>query len=469
MAARFVNVDRDTILLLPPDMREWVPENHLVHFVIDAVGQLDVGAAKVNQRGSGDEQYPPQMMIGLLIYCYASGVFSSRAIETMTYDSVAVRYLCGDTHPDHDTICTFRRENRALLGSAFAQVLELAARCKVLKVGNVTVAIDGTKVLANASRHAAVSYERAGQQMQELDLEIEKLIAKAEKADSTPLEDGLSIPQEIQRRQERKAKLAAARAEMEARALARRQAERAEYEAKKAERESQRAVGKKPKGKEPPHPDATPGPKDQVNFTDAESRIMPSGGKGRFEQAYNAQAAVEVDSRLIVGRRVSNAPNDKEQLLPTFESISEEAGAVAEVLIDSGFLSEKAVENIEKNEDGGPTGTTVLAPSGREKHGRTVADLEKKDDAPEPEGETSFADRMAHRVATKAGRARYKLRQQTVEPVFGIIKEAMGFRRFSLRGQAKTALEWTLVCLAYNVRRLYCVGRAAKVNLLSTI
>lgn len=469
MATRFVNVDRETILLLPPDMREWVPENHLVHFVIDAVGQLDVSAAKVNQRGSGDEQYPPQMMLGLLIYCYASGVFSSRAIEAMTYDSVAVRYLCADTHPDHDTICTFRRENRALLSSAFAQVLELAARCKVLQVGNVTVAIDGTKVLANASRHAAVSYERAGQQMQELDLEIEKLVAKAEKADSTPLEDGLSIPEEIQRRQERKAKLAAARAEMEARAYARAQVERGEYEAKKTEREAQQAAGKKPKGKEPPQPDGRPGAKDQVNFTDAESRIMPSGGKGRFEQAYNAQAAVEVDSRLIVGQRVSNAPNDKEQLLPTFESISEETGTVAEVLIDSGFLSEKAVESIEKNEQGESTGTVVLAPSGREKHGRTVAELEKKDDPPEPEGEASFTDRMAHRVATKAGRARYKLRQQTVEPVFGIIKEAMGFRRFSLRGQAKTAVEWTLVCLAYNVRRLYCVGRAAEVSFLPTI
>jgi len=469
MNARFVNVDHDTLLLLPPDMREWVPENHLVHFVIDAVGQLEVRAAKVNERGSGDEQYPPQMMLGLLIYCYASGVFSSRAIEAMTYDSVAVRYLCGDTHADHDTICAFRRENRGLLSSAFAQVLELAARCKVQRIGNVAVAIDGTKVLANASRHAAVSYERAGQQMRQLELEIEELIAKAENADSRPLDDGLSIPQEIQRRQERRAKLAAARAEMEARAYARAQAERSEYEAKKAEREAQRAAGKKPRGKEPTEPDTTPGPKDQVNFTDAESRIMPSGGKGRFEQAYNAQAAVEVDSRLIVGQRVSNAPNDKEQLVPTFDSIAEEVGAVTEVLIDSGFLSEEAVGGIEKDRRGEPTGTTVLAASGREKHGRTVTQLEKQDDPPEPEGEVSFTERMAHRVATKAGRGRYKLRQQTVEPVFGIIKEAMGFRRFSLRGEAKVALEWTLVCLAYNVRRLYCVGRGGQTDLLATI
>jgi transposase len=217
MAARFVEIDRDTLLLLPPDMRQWVPRDHLVHFVLDAVSELDLSSAKVNERGSGDEQYPPDMMLALVVYCYACGVFSSRAIEAMTYDSVAVRVLCGDTHPDHDTICSFRRNNGELLGSGFAQVLELAARCGVLKVGEITVAIDGTKVLANASRHAAVGYGRAGQQLRQVEHEIAELLAKAEDADSTPLDDGLSISEEIQRRQERKAKLAAARKEMEAR------------------------------------------------------------------------------------------------------------------------------------------------------------------------------------------------------------------------------------------------------------
>ena len=157
MAARFVTVDHDTRLLLPPDIREWVPAGHLVHFVMDAVEELDMSEAKVNERGTGDEQYPPGMMLGLLIYCYASGMFSSRVIERMSYENVAVRLLCADTHPDHDTICTFRRRNAELLHRAFAQVLELAARCGVLKVGGVTVAIDGTKILANASKHSAVS------------------------------------------------------------------------------------------------------------------------------------------------------------------------------------------------------------------------------------------------------------------------------------------------------------------------
>ncbi len=457
MAARFVTIDHDTLLLLPPDMRQWVPANHLVHFVMDAVAEQDVRSAQVNHRGSGDEQYPPPMMLGLLIYCYASGVFSSRAIEAMTYDSVAVRVLCADTHPDHDTICTFRRRNGELLRAIFAQVLEMAAGCGVLKVGAITVAIDGTKVLANASRHAAVSSERAGEQMRQVDLEIGELLAKAEQADTKPLEDGLSIPEEVQRRSERKAKLAAARAEMEARAFARAQAERAEYEAKAARREAERGAGKKPRGREPKEPDPTPGPKDQINFTDCESRIMPAGGKGRFEQAYNAQGAVEVESRLIVGERVSQAPNDKEELEPSFAAILAQAGPVAEVLIDSGFFSQQAVEALEKDPHGQPTGTRVLVALQREHHGRTVADLESKEDPPEPDQQASFTERMAHRVATKAGRARYKLRQQTVEPVFGIIKEAMGFRRFSLRGLFKVALEWTLVSLSYNLRRLHRV------------
>jgi transposase len=460
MAARFVNIDHNTPLLLPPDLREWVRADHLVHFVMDAVEQIDVQAARINEGGTGSAQYPPRMMLGLLIYSYATGIFGSRQIERSTYESVAVRLLCADTHPDHDTICAFRRENRALLGASFAQVLELAARCQVLKVGGITVAIDGTKVLANASKHAAVSYARAGEQMRALDLEIEELLQKAEKADSAPLEDGLSIPEEVQRRAERKAKLAQARAEIEARAYARAQAERADFERRQTEREAQRKEGKKPRGKDPQPPSATPGPKEQMNFTDPESRIMKAGNGGHFEQCYNAQAAVEVESRLIVGQRVDNAPNDKEQLIPTLGAVEAAAGPVAEVLIDSGFVSEAAVQAAEQDAEGNSTGVQVLAAMGRQPHGRRVADLEKREDPAPPAAAAPFAERMRHRVATKAGRARYKLRQQTVEPVFGIIKEALGFRRFHLRGLAKAALEWTLVTLAYNVRRLHRMGAA---------
>lgn len=453
MAARLVNVDRDTLLLLPPNMREWVPEGHLVHFILDAVGELDLSAAKINHRGSGSEQYPPSMMLGLLIYSYATGVFGSRQIERSTHENVAVRVLCGDTHPDHDTICAFRRENAGLVAECFGGVLEMAAGCGFLKLGGITVAIDGTKVLANASKHAALSYGRAGEKMRQMDLEIAELLAKAEAADAVPLEDGLSIPKEIERRGERKAKLAKARAEMEARAYARAQAERAGHEAKVAAREQIRSEGRKPRGREPVPPPEQPGPKEQYNFTDPESRIMKTG-EGSFGQAYNAQAAVEVESRLIVGQRLSDAPNDKGELVPSLGAIEPAAGPVAEVLVDSGFLSEAAVTLVETARADGPA-PRVLAAVGRGGHGRSVRDLEKRDDPPEPPPDAPFTERMAHRVATRAGRARYKLRQQTVEPIFGTIKEAMGFRRFSLRGKKKVSAEWTLVCLAYNFRRLH--------------
>ena len=458
MSARFVNIDHDTPLLLPPDLRDWVPRNHVVHFIMDAVRELDLASARVNERGSGSQQYPPATLLGLLLYSYATGVFSSRQIERSTHENVAARFLCADTHPDHDTLCTFRRRNGELLSRSFAAVLEMAARCGVLKVGGITVAIDGTKVLANASKHAAVGYERAGEQMRQLDLEIAALLKKAEEADSTPLEDGLSIPQEVERRAERKALLSKARAEMEARAYARAQAEQAEYGSKIAERKAAREAGKKPRGKDPQPPSDTPDSKDQYNFTDPESRIMKAGTGQHFEQAYNAQAGVEVESRLIVAQRVSDAPNDKEQLVPSFQAMAPAAGPVACVLIDSGFVSEQAVGRIEADAAGKPTGTVVLAAMKRDKHGRTVADLEKKNDPCAPAPDAPFAERMIHRVATKAGRERYKLRQQTVEPVFGIIKEAMGFRRFSMRGLAKAALEWTLVALAYNLKRLFGMG-----------
>jgi transposase len=422
---------------------------------MDAVEELDLSRAQVNQRGSGDAQYPPGMLLGLLIYSYATGTFSSRAIERNSYDHVAVRFLCGDTHPDHDTICEFRRRNGELFAHSFAQVIEMAARSGVLKVGGITVAIDGTKIMANASKHSAVSYGHAGEKMRELDLEIAELMKKAEAADATPLDDGLSIPEELQRRAERKTKLAAARAQMEVRALARVEEQREEYEQKRAARQAQRDAGKKPRGKQPQPPSGTPESKDQVNFTDEESRIMKAGNGQHFEQACNAQAAVEIESRLIVAAPVVNAPNDKEQLAPTFAAIVPEAGPVAEVLIDSGFVSEQAVRHIEIDSAGQPTGVKVLAAVKRDAHGRTVAQLEKRDDPPAPPPEASFIEQMAHRVATKAGRHRYKQRQQTVEPVFGIIKEAMGFRRFSLRGLTKVRLEWTLVTLAYNLKRLF--------------
>lgn len=455
MGPRFVNIDHDTPLLMPPDVRDWVPDDHLVHFILDAVDALDLRHVRVNHRGTGSQQYPPHTLLALLIYSYATGIFGSRRIEQSTYDSVPVRLLCADTHPDHDTICTFRRQNKELLTESFVKVLQLAQELKVLRFGQLTVAADGTKVMANASKHSAVSYERAGEMITQFEVEVQQLVAKAAQADATPLQEGLSIPKEIKRREQRCSALARARAQIEARAQARYAVELAEHQAKLAARTARQERGEKVTGPPPKPPTPTPGPKEQYNFTDDQSRIMKAGNGDHFEQSYNAQAAVEVESRLIVGQGVSQAPNDKQQLVPTLATIPAEVGSVAQVLVDSGFFSEKAVTQIEQAPNGQPTGTTVYAAVEKTSHHRSVADLEKSVQPEPPPAGASVTEVMRHRLRTAAGKAIYGLRQQTVEPVFGIIKSVLGFRQFLLRGQEKVSLEWTLVCLAYNFKRLH--------------
>jgi transposase len=458
MAARFVTIDHDTPLLLPPDLRDWVPANHLVHFVMDAVCLLNLNAAQTNERGTGSAQYPPSMMLGLLIYSYCTGTFSSRKIEKLTHDSVPVRFLCADTHPDHDSICKFRRENKALLASAFHQILECAARAQILKVGDITISIDGTKILASASKHSAMSYGHAAEQMKLLEEEIGQLLAKAEEADSTPLQDGLSIPEEIRRREDRMTKIKLAMEVIEARAKERLAEESVLYQSKlEARKAKEEATGKKPGGKEPKPPQEGPSSKDQYNFTDPESRIMKAGNGQHFEQAYNAQAAVEIESRLIVGQHLVDAPNDKEQLVPAMAAITPVVESVAAVLVDNGYYSEAAVTKVESQSS--PKGRSVVyAATKQGKHGRRMVELEDHPDPPPPLPDASAAEIMGYRLATRAGKQLYGQRKQTVEPVFGIIKETMGFRRFMLRGLAKTKLEWTLVTLSYNVKRLFHIG-----------
>lgn len=453
MSARFVNIDHDTPLLLPPDLRDWVSADHMVHFIMDAVKALDLSLARTNQRGTGHAQYPPSMMLGLLIYCYSTGTFSSRRIETLTFENVAVRFLTADTHPDHDSICKFRRENKDLLTSAFHQVLELAARARVLQVGDITVSIDGTKILANASKHSAVSYGHAVEQMQLAGEQIAQLLQKAEDADSTPLQDGLTIPEEIQRREDRIAKLTVAKQAMEKRAKERLLEEQAVYQEKLAAREAkEQSTGKKPRGKAPEPPKEGPRTKDQYNFTDPESRIMKV--RGGFEQSYNAQAAVEVTTMLIVGEHVTDQANDKQQLVPTLAVVSPVINHVGNVLVDSGYYSENAVQSVESQDES----TTVFAAMKRQSHGRSIAQLEVSDDPPPPPPDASVAERMANRLDTAQGKQLYGLRKQTVEPVFGIIKQAIGFRRFLLRGKEKAGLEWTLVSTSYNLKRLFNLG-----------
>jgi transposase len=416
MAARFINIDYDTPLILPPNLRDWVPAGHLAHFILDAVEEMDLRQIKVNERGTGSEQYPPRMLLALLLYCYATGVFSSRRIEQASHDSAPARMMRGDTHPDHDTICAFRRESKALLRETFVRVLEMARALKFLQVGQITVAVDGAKVLAHASKHSAVSCEHAGKTIEQLDLEVKALMAKAEQADSAPLQDGLSIPEEITRRQERKAALQKARNEIEARAQARHAVALAEHEKKLAERAAKKERGEGIRGQPPKAPTPEPGPIDRYNFTDPQSRIMKAGGGQHFEQSYNAQAAVEVDSRLIVGQRVSQARNDKQELVPTVAAVALPVESVAVVLADSGFYSQAAVRAVEQTPAGQPTGTTVYAALEKKERHRTVSDLEKKDEPVAPSPGADLSEVMKRRLKTAVGKAKYKLRQQTVEP-----------------------------------------------------
>jgi transposase len=449
MAVRLKTLDRDTPMLLPPDLRDWMRDDHIVHFLIDAVDRLPGEDFHFNHRGTGEEQYPPRMMLSLLIYCYATGRFSSRVIEEATWSDVVVRYICGgDLHPDHDTLCTFRRTNRELFEKAFVKVLLMAQETAGLKkVG--TVSVDGTKIKANASKHSAVSYKHAGEQIELLRKEVGELTAKAEQIDNVPLNDGLRIPNEIVRREDRIKSLEHAREVIEARYEEARKQKQAEFEEKKAAHE-EKQKNRKPRGKEPKPPSEEPPGKNQYNFTDPESRIMKAGNGDHFEQAFNAQAAVDTETFLVVGQLVTDAPNDKQQLNPVLESIPAEVAAPENVLADTGYYSEDAVKKAEA--DDGPRVYCAMAKSG---HHVSVADLEKQPIAFPPPPGAPVKEQMAHRLKTPEGKALYKQRKQTVEPVFGIIKEVLGFRRFSMRGKEKAETEWCLVCLSYNLKKIF--------------
>ena len=434
MSVRFVNIDRETPMIFPVDMREWLPEDHLVHFVVDAINQIGVSGFKVNKRGSGNEQFPPEMMLALLIYSYATGRFGSRTIEAATYTDVALRYICADTaHPDHSVICAFRKDNEELFEQTFTKVLLLARQMKKLKkVGGISV--DGTKIHANASKHKAVSYKRAGEIIEEIRSEVAELVKMAEEADGKGLEEGLTIPEEIKRREDRIAALEEAKKEMEKM-----------YEEAKEEGRN--------KGKELEEY--------QHNFTDGDSRIMKVG-KGHFEQSYNAELAVDTEgSMLILGGYVTQHGNDKKELEPIVSSVSEDVREVRDVSADTGFYSEEAVAGVENvNEEGKLEGPEVYCAVEKGHHGRTVEDLKKKSPMGRPPANMTEKEKMARKLKTKKGKEIYKKRKETVEPVFGIIKHVMGFRQFMLRGIEKVNTEWSLVKVAYNFKRLHnLIGR----------
>ena len=463
MSEKFVNIDRETPMLLPVDMREWLPEDHLVHFVIEVVGSMDLWAFSVNGRGTGSAQYPPSMLLALLVYCYATGRFSSRVIEQASYYDLAVRYICADTHPDHDTICTFRRRNRKAFERFFTHVLEVAAQSGAMKkVG--TVSVDGTKVKASASKHSAVSYKRAQQMVARLEQEVAALTERAEQADGTKESAcETSLPEEIRRREDRKAKISEAIAVIEARHKEKLAQEKEAYEAKVAKRKERRERGERVGGKEPKAPCESVPAKAQYNFTDPQSRIMKAGSGKHFEQAYNAQAAVEVESMLIVSNHVSDNANDKGELTRALEGAKEAGFEVEKALADTGYYSEKAVE------EAGKEGIETYIALGRQGHGYTLEKI-----LGEEEQEAALLrnagpkERMAHKLKSKEGAKLYALRKQTVEPAFGIIKQCMRFRRFLMRGKERVSLEWNLVCSAYNMKRLFNLTRKREGGVLAS-
>ncbi len=443
----FRPIDRATPFLLPPSVDDWLPKDHLARFVVDIVDQLDLSALIRQYRGTGSAAYHPSVMLGLLVYGYATSVYSSRRIEAATYESIAFRYIASNEQPDHDSLCTFRKRFLREIEALFVQVLCIARQMKLLKLG--TIALDGTKIHANASRHSALSYGHAQKIEAQLQAEVKELLARAEAADQEPLPEGLSIPEELSRREERLAAIRQAKEQIEARAAERDAQEKAEFEAKIIAREDKTArTGKKPGGKPSAPPSSGVRPTDQINLTDADSRIMPAKGKG-FEQSYNAQAAVDTESMLIVATTMAQVATDKQQVEPMLKVITqlpEELGSVENLLTDNGYFSAANVEHCLQ------VNIEPLLAAGRDKHHPHWED--RFTEPPALAEPASEVDRMKHRLKTIQGRKLYGLRKQTVEPVFGIIKSVMGFRQFLLRGLDSVRGEWNLVTMAWNIKRM---------------
>lgn len=445
--SRFRPIDRQTDYLLPPSVQDWLPESHLARYVVDVVEGLDLSALERAYAGRGSDAYHPALLLSLLIYGYATGTHSSRKIERATYDSLAFRFIACDQHPDHDTLATFRRRFGDQFADAFVQVLQVARENQLSRFG--TVSLDGTKIHANASRHSALSYGHAEKIEAQLKAEVQEMLALAEAADRSCVPEGVDLPAEIQRREDRLAAIAAAKAKIEARAKERFEREQAEFDAKLAKRQAKAAAtGKRPGGK-PPTPPA-PGPRadDQLNLTDEDSRIMKVTGGG-FEQCYNAQALVDTESMLVMVPHLTQAGNDKEQVEPMLARIAalpEGLNQPDQLLADTGFFSERNVQGCQA------AGIEPLIAVGRDEH---HPDWRRRFEEPAPlEQPASPVEQMKHALKTRAGRAAYALRKQTVEPVFGIIKSVMGFRQFLLRGLDNVRAEWTLVCLAWNLKRM---------------
>ncbi len=424
----------DQEFLLPPSLREWLPEDHLIYFVSDVIDNVDLTAmdAVYGEEQRGQPPYDPRMMTKVLVYGYCVGVFSSRRIQLRLSEDIGFRVLAAGNAPNFRTISDFRKIHLGTLEGLFEEVLKIAVEAGAIKLGRV--ALDGTKVKANASKHKAMSYERMKEKERAIRAEVRALLAQAEATDAA--EDALygadqrgdELPEELQRRESRLKKIREAKRALE---------ERARQEAKDKRKSDQEVQQSRPAGK------------DQYNFTDPESRIM-KGGDG-FVQGYNAQAAVESTLQLIVGQDVTQAANDKEQIKPMLQVIEKQSGQRPdEALADSGYCSEKNLEYLGTGNESGPIMDAYIA-TGKQKHGESRQPCPR---GPLPQGATRV-ERMKRKLQTKAGRRVYAARKTIVEPVFGQIKQARGFRQFLLRGLDKVRGEWSLVCLTHNILKLY--------------
>jgi transposase len=447
MARKFKTVDYEAALELTITIGACLPPNHLARFVVEIVAQLDLSSIYSQYGERGGEAYDPRVLLGLLFYGYATGVFSSRQIEEKTYSSIPFYFIAGGLHPDHDTINTFRHDFLVELKELFVQILLIAQAAGVLELGNIS--LDGSKIHADASKSKAVSYKRLLELDQQLQAEVEALFALSQQPDPPDWPAGLDIAAEMAFRQNCRANLSQAKAVLEARAEARYQAELADYEAKLQERAAKaERTGRKPGGRAPQPP--TPGvrDKDQYNFTDPDSPITKNSNNGGFDQNYNAQVAVEQKSLLIVANTLSAHANDKQEAVPTLDAIPAGLGKPEAGALDNGYFSAHNITEFQAR------GVEPYIATGREPHHPCWQDYFKEQAAP-PSDEATPKEKMAYKLQTDLGQAIYGLRKCTVEPVIGIIKEILGFRQFSLRGLLKAAGEWTLVCIGFNLKRLH--------------
>jgi transposase len=447
MARRFKTVDYEKSGQQTLTIDECLPADHLARFIVAIIALLDLSAIYAQYAPVGGEAFAPEVLLALLVYGYATGTFSSRKIEKATYEVIPFRFIAGGLHPDHSTIAQFRKDFLPQIQELFVQVLVVAHELGYLHLGRIS--LDGSKIHADASKSKAVSYGYLPKLEQRLRAEVEALLALGEQADQVDRPAGLDIEAEIAFRQERLLNLAQARAVLEARAQERYEAEQAEYEAKVRAREEQaRQTGRQPRGRAPQPPVPGPRAKDQYNFTDPESRIMKNSNNSGFDQHYNAQAAVDQASLFIVAHTLSNHPVDTAEALPTVDAIPAALGRPAAAALDRNYFSPANIEGLEAR------AIDPYIATGREPHHRNWQEFFAANPEP-PAADASPIVQMAYKLRTDIGKAIYRLRKCTVEPVIGIIKEVLGFRQFSLRGLVAAAGEWGLVCLAWNLKRLH--------------